>query len=95
MKVKTLIEKLKEFNQEADITLTTSEDICLSYICKNPDTGEKLTKTNTKQVFIEPTDECPSCFHECISEGKLWCSFYEKWCREVEECYQYLPMGEE
>lgn len=32
MKVKELIKELKEFNPNADVTLTTSEDIILSYI---------------------------------------------------------------
>ena len=29
---KDLINSLKEFNPEANVTLTTSEDICISYI---------------------------------------------------------------
>lgn len=51
MKIKELIKELKEFNQEADITLTTSETITLSCICS--DGG---TKKDTKQVFIEGED---------------------------------------
>ena len=52
MKVKNLIKELKEYNPEADITLTTSETIILSYISE--DEGE--TKKTTKQIFIEGDD---------------------------------------
>ena len=51
MKVKELINELKEYNQEADISLTTSETIILSYI-----SDENGTKQDTKQVFIEGRD---------------------------------------
>lgn len=51
MKIKELIKELKEFNQEADITLTTSETITLSWI-----SSEGGTKKDTKQVFIEGED---------------------------------------
>ena len=55
MKVNKLIEQLKEYNQNADITLTTSEDICLSYICESV-SGDSFDKRNTPIVFIEPKD---------------------------------------
>lgn len=51
MKIKELINELKEYNQEADITLTTSETITLSFI-----SDENGTKKDTKQVFIEGCD---------------------------------------
>ena len=51
MKVKELIKELQEYNPEADITLTTSETITLSYICS--DGG---TKKDSKQIFIEGED---------------------------------------
>ena len=52
MKVKELIKELKKFNPKADVTLTTSEDIILSYI----DWGGADNEKTTKQVFIEPCD---------------------------------------
>ena len=94
MKISKLIDELSEFNQEADITLTTSEDICISYICKNTLTGEQLTKKTTKLVFIEPCDECPSCTHLYTDYEERMCSFYNKPCKEVEECYQYEEANE-
>lgn len=51
MKVKELIKQLKEFNQEADISLTTSEDILISYISEN-----NATPLTTLQLFIEGCD---------------------------------------
>ena len=91
MKIKDLILKLKAYNPNADITLTTSEDICLSYICEGRN-GEELTPETTMLVFIEPTDECPECTHEYINskDGVRWCSFYEKPCKDVEECNQFI-----
>ena len=89
MKISKLINELSTFNQDADVTLTTSEDITLSFIFKNMDTGEILTKKTTRQVFIEPCDQCPECtnlYYDC-EEGM--CSFYNKPCKEVEECYQF------
>ena len=83
-----MIESLKGYNQDADITLTTSEDITLSYICRDKDENI-LTKENTPIVFIEPTDECPQCVHEYTDTGERMCSFYNKPCKMVEECYQF------
>ena len=91
MKCSELIRELKEYNQDADVSLTTSEDITTSYICKDPNTDEKLTKKTTRQVFIEPMDSCPSCTSEYMNEEEdvMWCSFYDKPCRDVEDCDQY------
>lgn len=55
MKVCDFIKVLKEYNQDADITLTTSENITVSYICKDLK-GNDLTKKTTMQLFIEPID---------------------------------------
>ena len=90
MKIKKLIEYLEEFNPEADITLTTSEDIYLSYI-EDDECDYDEGKKTTKQVFIEPTDSCPECVHEYMSEeyDVRWCSFYDKPCKNVVECYQF------
>lgn len=51
MKNWQLIEELKKYNMDADVSLTTSEDICISYICENGD-----TEKTTKQIFIEGCD---------------------------------------
>lgn len=51
MKVKELINELQKYNPEAEISLTTSETIFLSFICE-----DKETEINTKQVFIEGCD---------------------------------------
>ena len=88
MMVKKLIEELAEYNPDADITLTTSEDICLSYICKDSD-GSSLDKKTTMQVFIEPMDLCPMCTSEYMNGDVMWCSSYDCACRDVEECYQF------
>ena len=80
---------MERFNQNADITLTTSEDIALSYICKDAISGEELTEKTTNLVFIEPSDECVKCAWLYIECGEGMCSFYNKPCKEVEECYQF------
>ena len=51
MKNSKLIEILKGFNLDADVTLTTSEDICISYI-----STDRESKKKTKQIFIEGCD---------------------------------------
>ena len=56
IKVTDLIDELKRYNPNADVTLTFSEDITLSYICKDID-GNELMPSDTMQVFIEPTDK--------------------------------------
>jgi len=88
MMIKDLIESLGKYNPNADITLTTSEDITLSYISETPD-GEKLTIETTMQVFIEPTDSCPTCVHEYNGDGLRMCGFYGKPCRLVDECFEF------
>lgn len=88
LKINELISKLKEYNPEADISLTSSEDITLGYIFKSLD-GEVYTKETTKQVFIEPTDSCPVCEFEYIENGIRMCSFYEKTCKSVKECFAF------
>lgn len=88
-----MIKELKSYNQNADITLTTSEDICISYICKD-NHGNELTKETTVQCFIEGMDQCPECVHEYMNGDERWCSFYDKICKEVEECYQFEEFTE-
>lgn len=87
MKNEDLIRKLSKYNKDADVTLTTSEDITLSYISND---GE-FSKEDTPFIFIEPMDNCPECVHEYIhdDEGVKWCSFYDKPCRDVKECFQF------
>ena len=89
MKISELIDSLNEYNQDADISLTTSEDICLSYICQDPSTGKPLSKETTSLVFIEPLDNCPMCTSEYMNGDIMWCSSYDCACRDVEECYQF------
>lgn len=88
LKIKDFVRKLSEFNQDADITTPFSEDITLSYICKSDD-GTELSKKTTHLVFIEPCDECPNCVHQYVDCEERMCSFYDKPCKEVEECYQF------
>lgn len=52
MKNSKLIETLKGYNLDADVTLTTSEDICISYISE-----DNATEKTTKQIFIEGCDK--------------------------------------
>ena len=52
MKVKELIEELKTFNPEAEITRDDSETIVLSYI----DMDDEWDKTTTELVFVEKAD---------------------------------------
>ena len=93
MKIKKLIELLKTYNQDADITLTTSEDITVSYICKDTN-GNPLSKETTMQCFIEGMDNCPECVHEYMNGDDRWCSFYDKECKKVDECYQFEEFDE-
>lgn len=81
MKVSKLIMELSKFNPEADVSLTVSEDICISYIS----TGNATPKT-TKQVFIEPADECYTC--NFYDDG--YCNCYETEACNVEECFNYI-----
>lgn len=84
MKCSELIKELQEFNPDANVTTPYSEDICLSYIAEGG-----ADKRTTKIIFIEWADECPSCVHEYMNEDIRWCSYYDKACTDVEECYQY------
>lgn len=82
MKVKQLIKELKEFNPNADVSLTTCNDINVSYISSGG-----ATKETTKQIFIEEENTCESCaFHD----GGGYCNEYKKPVENVEECYHYL-----
>lgn len=51
MIVKELIEELKTFNPDAEVTRPDSETITLSYIC-----DDGADKSNTPIVFIEMSD---------------------------------------
>lgn len=88
MKVRELVQRLLEYNQDADISTSFSEDITLGFIFTNND-GKVFTKRTTPYVFIEPADSCPSCVHLYYECGEGMCSFYDKPCQEVEECYQF------
>ena len=93
MKVKELIGILSTYNQDADITTPISEDITVSYICKDTN-GNSLTKETTMLVFIDPCDSCPTCVHEYMDSDTRMCSFYNKPCSLVEECFQFEEFDE-
>lgn len=76
MKNSILIDKLKGFNPDADVTLTTSEDILISYISGD----EKYDKSNAPIVFILGVDSCPECIHEYMNGDDKFCAFYEDLC---------------
>lgn len=82
MRCNKLIKILKEFNPDANVSLTTCNDITISYI-----TNGGATKETTKQIFIEEENSCESCF---FHDGGGYCNEYNKNCEDVEECYQYL-----
>ena len=52
MKNNILIDELKKYNPDAEVVLTSSEDIFISYIDNN---GE-FNKMNTPIIFIEGCD---------------------------------------
>lgn len=89
MKVKELIRELEEYNMDADITTSISEDIGIAYVCS--DGINPFTKKTTPQLFIEPMDSCPICPHNYMDDATetRWCSIYDKPCGEVEECYEW------
>lgn len=90
MKINNLIEELNDYNLNADITLTSSEDIAISYICKDLN-GNDLTKKTTMQVFIKGVDKYRECSSEYINEetDELWCNYYDKPCKDKETCEQF------
>lgn len=88
MKVRELIQRLLEYNQDAEITTVFSEDITLAFIYTG-ENGEIFSKQSTPIVFIEPADSCPSCVHR---DDEGLCGFYGKPCADVEECYQFEEM---
>ena len=52
MKNRELINQLKEYNLNADVTLTTSEDICLSYIIGEANTGERERESDFPSLIL-------------------------------------------
>lgn len=84
MKIDKLIDKLKNYNQKATITLTTSEDIMLSYVCEDND-GNELSKKNTPLVFIEGCDTNQRCCHY----DDEYCNIYKRNCENVSSCSQF------
>lgn len=81
MKIKELIDKLKDFNPNADISTVASEDIKLTYVyCVD---GKEYSKKTTQQVFIEPVDAC----EVCINYDDDYCLIHSKPCDSVkDEC---------
>lgn len=85
MRCDKLIEELKEFNPLADISLTVSEDICLSYISSD---GTE-NKSTAKHIFIEPTDSCMNCSHHYMNGDEMWCGYHHSPCREFIGCEEW------
>lgn len=82
MKVSALIYELSKYNPDADVSLVTCNDICISHISE-----DGATPRTTKQIFIEEENSCDSCvFHD----GGGYCETYNKKIEDVEECNQYL-----
>jgi hypothetical protein len=52
MKVKELIEELKNYNPEATVSLICSESVAISYICEGG-----ATPQTTQHIFIEGIDD--------------------------------------
>ena len=84
LKINELITHLNEYNPDADITLTTSEDIILSYIGQGG-----ANKQTTTQVFIEPCDIC----YTCVNETETYCTYHNKECSDVTGCDNYKRGG--
>jgi len=89
MKVKELITELLEFNLNAEVTLTTSEDIQLSYI--NGTGDNEFDKASSPVVFIEGCNKYD--YHNCAWIDKEYCTFYNKDCALIKECYAYEEDG--
>lgn len=89
MKVKELIENLKECNPNADVGIKTIDDLYIdqlyiSYICEDKN-GKEVKINETKQVWIECVDFCGKCqFYD-----KGFCIAYDKNSGDVDECYQF------
>ena len=87
MKISDFIKELEEFNQDADITLISSEDIALSWVCSDSN-NHLVSKKDTLQVFIEGRDYLECC-HEYMNGDTRWCSLSdtecERYCKEFEE----------
>lgn len=86
---KDLINKLKEYNPDADVTLVDSEDITISY----HDDG--YTVSDTPQLFIVGVDFISVCVNEYIDNDERMCRFYGRPCRLVAKCSQYEEYTEE
>lgn len=84
MKCSKLIEALKEYNPDADVTTPYSEDICIGYI----DNEEEYDKHTTPIIFIEGCDEYLECTSEYIHEENdiLWCEHYDRPCKDKTNC---------
>lgn len=85
MKVKDLINSLKEYNPNANVVLTTSEEIFLSFIG-----DENTSKKNAEVVFIEGCDFCASCYYYDIE----YCKFYEDYCYSINDCEIFDKEGQ-
>ena len=85
LQVNRLIEELKKYNSDADVSLTNSEDIVISYISRDLD-GSCLTPETTMQLFIEGYDKYRECSSEYMNGDIVWCEHYDKPCEDKESC---------
>lgn len=90
MKVKDLIDNLKNLNPNADVGVKTIDDeyvdhLYVSYISETVD-GQTYNEKNTKQVWIEAIDLCSN----CQFFNNNYCIAYEKDASDVDECYQFV-----
>ena len=85
LQVNRLIEELRKYNPNADVSLTSSEDIVISYISRDLD-GSYLTPETTMQLFIEEYDKYRECSSEYMNGDIVWCEHYDKPCEDKESC---------
>lgn len=85
MLVEDLIKILGGFNPKAEISLVDSESIYVSYICE-----DDATPLTTGHVFLEGCDLCRDC--EFFDDG--FCGVYDKFCDDVDECFQFVERDE-
>lgn len=90
MKVKELIENLKECNPNADVGIKTIDDLYIdqlyiSYICEDKN-GKEVKINETKQIWIECVDFCA----KCQFNDKDFCLAYDKNCGDIDECFQFI-----
>ena len=92
VKVKDLMNNLKNLNPNANIGIKTIDDeyidhLYVSFISETVD-GQTYDEKNTKQVWIEAVDLCVNC--QFFNNG--YCIAYDKDVSDVKECYQFMEI---